>query len=131
VVNGENGPIIFQTTDRNISISTDGRITVLEGTSNAETQRGRIKLVSFPPAQLQQLQQAGSNLFAAPAGVTPQAPTKIRVVQGFIEGSNVNGVVEMTRMIEINRSYTQIASLLQSQGQQHRNSVDKLSQVPS
>jgi len=34
-------------------------------------------------------------------------------------------------MIEINRTYSQIASLLQSQDEEHRNSVDKLAQVPN
>ena len=37
----------------------------------------------------------------------------MRVVQGTIEQSNVRAVVEMARMIELTRTYTQIASLLQ------------------
>jgi flagellar basal-body rod protein FlgG len=31
--------------------------------------------------------------------------TRPRVVQGFVEGSNVDPVVEMVRMIEVNRAY--------------------------
>jgi flagellar basal-body rod protein FlgF len=128
-VAGENGPITFQATDHNIGISGDGRISVIEGTSTTETQRGKLKLVSF--AQPQRLEEAGVNLFSAPQGVAAQPATKVRVLQGTIEGSNVNGVVEMTRMIEINRTYSMIASMLQSQDEEHRNSVDKLGQVPS
>ena len=63
--------------------------------------------------------------------MTPQPAANVRVIQGAIEGSNVNGVVEMSRMIEINRTYTMIASLLQSQGDQRRTSIDKLAEVPS
>lgn len=128
-VAGENGPIVFQPTDHDISISADGRITVLEGPTTAETFRGRIRVVNF--AQPQQLQQTGGNLYTAPQGIAPQPATNVRVLQGAIEGSNVNGVLEMTRMVEINRTYSLIASLLQSQDEQHRTSVDKLSQVPS
>jgi flagellar basal body rod protein FlgG len=65
IVNGENGPIVFQANDRNISISADGRIGVLEGLTNTETQRGKLRLVSF--AQPQNLQSEGNNLFSATA----------------------------------------------------------------
>jgi flagellar basal-body rod protein FlgF len=129
-VAGDNGPIVFQANDRNISISADGRVSALEGaTGSVETLRGKLKLVSF--ADPQRLQGEGANLFTAPAGVTPQPAANVRVIQGAIEGSNVNGVVEMSRMIEINRTYTMIASLLQSQGDQRRTSIDKLAEVPS
>ena len=129
-VEGDNGPITFQSTDRNISISADGRISVVEGAnSSVETQRGRLRLVSF--AQSQQLTSGGASLFAAPAGVTAQPAANLRVLQGATEGSNVNAVTEMTRMIEINRTYSMIASLLQTQGDESRSSLDKLAQVPS
>ncbi|SRR5579871_5384322 len=128
VVNGDNGPIVFQANDRNISISADGRVSVLEGLTNAETQRGKLKLVSF--AQPQGLQSEGNNQFSAPAGVTGQpAPTSVTVVQGAIEGSNVNGVREMTRMIEINRTYSLIASIMQALGDP--KTIDRLADVPA
>jgi flagellar basal-body rod protein FlgF len=126
VVNGDNGPIAFQPNDRNVSISADGRITVLEGLTNIETQRGKLKLVSF--AQPQSLQNEGNNLFSAPGGVVGQpAPAAVRVVQGAVEGSNVNGVREMTRMIEINRTYSLIASLMQAQDD--TRTLDRLADV--
>jgi len=128
VVNGDNGPIVFQANDRNISISSDGRITVLEGLTNTETQRGKLKLVSF--AQPQGLQNEGGNQLSAPAGVAGQpAPATVTVVQGAVEGSNVNGVREMTRMIEINRTYSLIASLMQTQGD--TKTIDRLADVPA
>jgi flagellar basal-body rod protein FlgF len=128
-VAGENGPIVFQATDRNVSISADGRITVIEGLNTTETLRGRLKLVSF--AQPQRLQNEGSNLFSTPAGVAAQPTTTSRVIQGAIEGSNVNGVIEMTRMVEINRTYSMIAALMQTQDDQHKSAIDKLAEVPN
>jgi flagellar basal body rod protein FlgG len=81
-------------------------------------------------AQPQQLQSEGDNLFSAPAGTvgTPATPA-VRLMQGAIEGSNVNAVHEMTRMVEINRTYSMIASILQTQ--QDTTSLDKLAQVPT
>jgi len=128
VVNGDNGPIVLQPHDRNISIRADGRLGVLEGLTNTETQRGKLKLVSF--AQPQRLQSEGGNQYSAPAGVAAQpAPASVTVVQGAVEGSNVSGVREMTRMIEINRTYSLIASLMQTQDDP--KTIDRLADVPA
>jgi flagellar basal-body rod protein FlgF len=128
IVNGDNGPIVFQANDRNISISADGRIGVLEGLTNTETQRGKLKLVTF--AQPQRLQNEGANQFSAPAGLAAQpASAAVTVIQGAVEGSNVSGVREMTRMIEINRTYSLIAAIMQTQGD--TKTIDRLADVPA
>ncbi|HVY58790.1 MAG TPA: flagellar basal-body rod protein FlgF [Xanthobacteraceae bacterium] len=128
---GENGPIVFQQLDREVVISPDGRITVQEGPSAlTDTQRGKLRLATFPQAQ--QLQKDGSSMFAAPAGVVPDAaPTTVRVIQGVVEKSNVKPVVEMTRLIEITRTYTQIAGMLQQNSDLRRNAIQQLADVPS
>ncbi len=56
---------------------------------------------------------------------------RVRVIQGALEQSNVRGVVEMSRMIELTRTYQQIANLLQSHGDMRRNTIDKLAEVPA
>ncbi len=53
------------------------------------------------------------------------------MVQGAIEKSNVNAVGEMSRMIEITRSYTDIANILQQQSEQRNNALTQLSQTPT
>ena len=128
-VEGDGGPITFQATDRRISIAADGRISVLEGNASAETLRGKIRLVNF--ASPQQLEAAGASTFSAPDGVAPQPATNVRIIQGAVEGSNVNAVAEMTRMIEISRTYSMIASLMQSRDDERKNSIDKLAAVPN
>jgi len=88
--------------------------------------------VSFD--QVGRLQKDGTSLFAAPNGVAPQPPApkqKLRVVQGALEQSNVRGVAEMSRMIEITRTYAQIAGLLQQHSDMRRDAIDKLADVPA
>jgi flagellar basal-body rod protein FlgF len=127
---GESGPITFQPNDRNISISKDGRITVTEGaTTQTEGFRGKLRLVRFD--QPQQLQKEGLNNFVAPNGIAPQTATAATVQQSFVEKSNVNGVVEMTRLIDITRTYTQIAQMLQNQSDLQRNAIQQLADVPA
>jgi flagellar basal-body rod protein FlgF/flagellar basal-body rod protein FlgG len=124
---GESGPITFQSTDNQVAISRDGTISAREGNSKVDSQRGKIRLVSFENAQ--QLQKDGSSTFNASKGAQPQPAVNAGLAQGSIEKSNVRGVVEMSRMIEITRSYTQIASMLQQQSDQSTQAIDKLADV--
>jgi flagellar basal body rod protein FlgG len=127
---GDAGPITFQSTDHDLVISANGIITVREGNSTADASRGKLQLVTFDQPQV--LQKDGGSTFTAPNSVasTPAGPN-IRVVQGAIEKSNVNGVTAMARLIEITRSYTDIANILQQQSDQRRNALSQLSQTPT
>lgn len=127
---GDGGPITFQSTDHDVVISADGIITVREGNSTADSPRGKIQLASFD--QPQRLQKDGGTTFMAPPGVNANpAPIGTHVVQGAVEKSNVNGVAAMARLIEITRSYTNIANILQQQSDQRRNALSQLSQTPT
>jgi len=129
IVLGTAGPITFQPGDRQVSISKDGTISVREGASNTDSQRGRLRLVDF--ANPQRLQKDGGSTFNAVGGATPQPATNATIAQGAIEKSNVSGVGEMTRMIEITRAYTQVAAMLQQQSDQGQQAIDKLADVPN
>jgi flagellar basal-body rod protein FlgF/flagellar basal-body rod protein FlgG len=127
---GSNGPIRFQQTDHDITISDDGTVTVIEGINNAANSiRGKLRLVSF--AQAQKLLKEGSNLYAAGEGNIARPDTKAQVHQGFIERSNVSAVSEMSRMVEVSRAYTQMATLLQQQSELQRSAIEKLADVPA
>jgi len=128
---GDGGPITLQPTDRQISIAANGTISVRAGTSTIDSVRGKLRIVSFDPAQTMQLTKDGGSTFAAPAGVTPQPDTTSRVAQGAVEKSNVRGVIEISRMIEITRTYAQIAGMLQQQSDMRNSAVDKLADVPA
>ena len=127
---GNAGPIVFQPTDKAINIAADGNITVLEGTnSSTDSVRGKLRLVNFADAQ--KLVKEGGNLYSAGQGVAAQPDTTSRLRAGFIEKSNVNSVHEMSRMIEVTRTYTQISALLQQQSDLHRTAIEKLADVPA
>jgi flagellar basal-body rod protein FlgF len=126
----DGGPIVLQPTDHDIAISPDGRVSVIEGSNTrTESLRGKLRLVSF--AAPQQLQKDGANNYAAAAGVAPAPDTTSRLTQGALEKSNVNGVVEMSRLIEITRAYAQVAQLLQQQSDLHKSAIQQLANVPN
>ena len=126
---GASGPIVFQPTDHDINIAADGSVTVVEGVGHTDSVRGKLRLVGF--AQAQRLLKEGSNLYSAGEGGAPQPDTKSQVRQGFVEKSNVNSVAEMSRMIEVTRAYTQIATMLQTQSDLHKSAIEKLADVPA
>src|SRR5690606_3969614 len=84
---GDAGAIVFQPQDRNITIGRDGAIAV------GNDARGRLRLVEF--AQTGRLQKDGASTFLTPADMAPVPAAESRVVQGAIEKSNVQGVIEM------------------------------------
>jgi flagellar basal-body rod protein FlgF len=126
---GTGGPITFQQTDKEVQIAKDGTVTVLEGNGRTDSIRGKLRLSTF--SQAQRLVKEGSNLYSLGEGNAAQTDTKSTVAQGFIERSNVNAVTEMSRMIEINRMYTSMATLLQQQHDLHKSAIDKLADVPA
>jgi flagellar basal-body rod protein FlgF len=129
-VMGESGPIVLASTDRDIVITKDGTIRVRESLSlNSDSTRGRLRVVTFANPQV--LQKDGSNTFKAPDGVQPQPAAKVNIVQGAIEKSNVQSVLEMTRMIEVTRAYTEVANIIQQQNELRRNSIQQLAEVPA
>jgi flagellar basal-body rod protein FlgF len=129
-VMGDSGPIVLAPTDRDIVITKDGTIKVREGQSlNSDSTRGRLRLVAF--ANPQQLLKDGASTFRAPDGVLPQPAINVNIKQGSIEKSNVRSVVEMTRMIELTRAYTEVANILQQQNELRRNSIQQLAEVPA
>jgi flagellar basal-body rod protein FlgF len=123
------GDPVLGTSDKAINIAADGNITVVEGTGRTDSVRGKLRLVAF--ADPQKLVKEGGNLYSAGQGIAPQPDTTSRINQGFIEKSNVNSVHEMSRLIEITRTYTQISTMLQQQHDLHRTAVEKLADVPA
>lgn len=72
------------------------------------------------------LRKSGDNLFAATQEATARQSPRIR--QGFIESSNVESITAVTNMIEIMRSYQQVAQVIQTSDELARNAISTLSE---
>ncbi len=126
---GTAGPIVFQPTDHDVNITPEGVVTVVEGNGRTDAIRGTLRLVNFADAQ--KMLKEGFNLYSPGEGGAPQADTKSRVRQGYIEQSNVNAVAEMTHMLEVSRAYTAVATLMQQQADLQKNAIQQLADVPA
>jgi flagellar basal-body rod protein FlgF len=119
VLNAGGAPIVFDPQGERPVIAADGAIQV------AGTEVGRIGVVNF--ARPGALEKIGANAFAA-AG---QATTAFEgaVAQGAIEGSNVNAVVELTRVIEISRAYESAARIVRNGDDLRQRAIERFARA--
>lgn len=108
--------IVFSPEETEISVARDGTISTIEGL------RSRIQVVSFDNPQM--LEPEGAALYVAKE--PPVLRDGLGVVQGMVEQSNVQPVVEMTRMIETMRSYQASTELMRASDDLARRAVQKL-----
>jgi len=115
-VMGENGPIQLQ--KNNFMVNERGEVLVNAAISPEPedvvgmTQNNweqpvvidRLKLADFE--NIRELKKEGESLYTdTEYSGPPLPPQQLKVVQGFLEKSNVNAVREMVEMIEVQRSY--------------------------
>ncbi|HIJ43916.1 MAG: flagellar basal-body rod protein FlgF [Rhodospirillales bacterium] len=109
-------PFFFSPEDKQINIARDGTVS----TENGEL--GKIKVVRFKNQQ--QLRQVGGGMFA-----TRQLPEDVEkpvIVQGMLEGSNVNAVFEMTRLIKTQRAYASIGNFIKREDDRIKTMIKEL-----
>jgi flagellar basal-body rod protein FlgF len=75
------------------------------------------------------LSKTGDGMFRNDSNQTAQAATDARVSQGFFESSNVQPVIEITRMTEISREYERISRLMDQTADLDSKSIDRLGRV--
>lgn len=110
-----------------IAIPPGTREIVIDERGNVSNENGiigRISIVEF--ANTDQLIREGNGLYRAPAGAQPTPSANTRALQGAIEGSNVQGVAEMTKMIGILRDYQALQRMVQNEHDLERNAIQRL-----
>lgn len=116
--------ITFPSDTQEIVIASDGTITAKTG-AGGTTQVGRLRPVSFKNEQ--SLIPTGDSLYMSTE--TPEPDDSSRLIQGSIEQSNVQAITEMTRMIEVSRSYQMVVRLLEMENQRQSDSVRRLGKI--
>jgi flagellar basal-body rod protein FlgF len=113
-----NTPITVPDNTREITIGKDGSVVTAGGGSV-----GKLQLVTF--ADDQALLPAGNNFFSTDQ--TPQpAPANTRIVQGSLEGSNVEPVLEITQLIAANRAISYTHDFTSAEANRVSTAIDRL-----
>jgi flagellar basal-body rod protein FlgF len=115
------GPLQFGPDETNVTIGADGTVSTTQGV------RGRLALSSFDDPQA--LVNEGSSLFRSDTPALDVAPGQARTVQFAVEKSNVQPVVETTRLIELSRAYQSLAQTMQRIDDLRRTAIERLADV--
>lgn len=118
---GDGGAITINTDDGDIHIGTDGTLSGKNG------QIAKLRVAGF--ANEAALAKEGASLFSTTQ--TPTTATNAEIRQGSLEESNVQPVVEISKMVEVMRAYQATATMAQSQEDLLRQAIDKLGSTPS
>lgn len=100
---GAGGPLTLSASETDATINPDGTLLSSQGV------RGRLRLARFDTPQ--NLVPVGANLFRSDQKPSEPPAGTVKLVPGALEKSNVQPVLEMSRLIEITRAYELVTSL--------------------
>lgn len=112
-------PLVIAPNEAQITVTGDGTVSTENGVI------GQIRVVKFGNEQA--LQNAGTGMY-----MTNDQPANIdrpQLVQGMLEQSNVQPVIEVTKMMDILRNYEGVQKLIDEENTRQTNALKVLSQV--
>ena len=124
IVNEEGHPLLgedgstFQIdpTEKDITIARDGSLSTSLG------QKGKVKLVGFTNEQ--DMKKIGDSLYSSEE--TPQPEKDGSILQGSIEQSNVRPVIEITKMMDLVRTYEQVTQAMSQANDLNKEAIKEL-----
>ena len=102
----------------------DGTISASQDGTKVSTKIGKLEVVDF--ANPQAVTPGANGLYVTDQ--TPQ-PAAATVQQGMLEESNVQPVVELTRLLGVSRAFAGINNFLALEGKRQLDAIDKLGKV--
>jgi len=121
VLDDGGGEIVLDPAEGQLSVAADGTLT------QGATRIGKLGVVTF--RTLAPLEKTGDNLYRNTSNQQPQPAEAARVRQGMLEGSNVQPIVEITRMIEVSRAYERMTRIMDSTAELSKTAVQRMGRV--
>jgi len=100
---GDDGPIAIPPSEK-ITIGTDGTISIIPIGGN-ETELAVIDRIKVVKPELKNLEKLNDGLMHTKDGAELEASADVNLIQGMLEGSNVNSVSALVEMIELARNF--------------------------
>ena len=104
-----------------ITITPDGVV------SQGKERIGKLGVYNFP--SLSALEKTGDNYYQNASNQTPVVTTDAKLRQGMLETSNVNPILQITKLIEVSRAYEQVTQMMTAESDLSRNSVARLGKL--
>ncbi len=116
VLGTDGKPLLLPQGATGLTIAADGTLSTDAGDV------GKFRVVQFDDQQ--QLQAEGSSLFAT--AQTPRPADQPEIVQGMIEGANIQAVVEVTRMMSEMREFEFASQFADGEAKREQSAIDKI-----
>ena len=118
---GDGGDIVLDPAKGEPKIATDGTVSQ-QGQTVA-----KVAVANF--TSLSALAKDGDGLYRNVSNVQPQASDTAKVLQGMLESSNVEPMIQMTRLIEVSRAYETITHQVSNLADLASEAVSRLGKV--
>ena len=118
LLNTNGQPIQLSPSDTQITVAGDGTL------SSENGQIGKIGVVEVGDPM--QLRAVGGDKLTSPSATTPVAAPGL--VQGSVEDSNVQPMLEMVRMMNDLREFQYVTQMVEAENQRQQSAIDKLTQ---
>lgn len=118
VLDDGGGQITIDPLQGPVTIGRDGVV------SQGQLLVGRIGVARF--ADLASLRKQGDNLYRNTGNETPQSANDAVMHQGMLEGSNVQSIQQITRLIEVSRAYESMAKMMDQTAELSRSAVERM-----
>ena len=116
VLDGSGSPITLDPKKGDVAVAKTGQI------SQGGQPGAKIGVVRF--ANLAGLSKGGDGLFTSAETPAPAADAGVR--QGYVERSNAQAMVEVTHLVEINRAYERVATMMNTAHDLSRAAIQRL-----
>jgi len=108
-----------------IIVPHDAKFISIDEKGSVSTEGGEVgKLMVAEFKDYQKLEPTGNGNYKTAEQPTPATDTRVK--QGAIEGSNVSGVLEMTRMIDVLREYQAVQNMMNNEHQRQQTMIQRL-----
>lgn len=122
VLSENNEPFFVAPTEKELNVAQNGEISTENGII------GRLKLVSF--ADDQKLQKVAGTMFENTVGNSMVVGAEnAQVIQKSIEKSNVNSINEMSKLINLQRSYEYVQQMIDQEHDRLSNTISAFAQM--
>lgn len=118
VLSTQGTPLVVAPNESDITIAADGTVS----TPNGEI--GKLRVVRFEEPQ--KLIAEGATLLRADEGQEPEAVAAPQVMQGMIEESNVQPLIELTLLMAQQREFEFNAQFVEREGERAQQAIDRL-----
>ncbi len=120
-VQGGGSDITLEAQKGPVSISETGVI------SQQGQKVGQLDVVTFD--SLGNLSKDGNNLLRNTGSTQPQPTTSAKIRQGMLEGSNVQTLTQITKLVQLNRAYESVTNMMSQTSDLSRKSIQRLGSV--